>query len=391
MSLDVERLRADTAGCERVLHLNAAGAALAPRPVVDAVVGHLRLEEDVGPYEAAAAAADEIDRVYPAVAALLHCDRDEVAIVENATRAWDMAFYGIDWRAGDRIVTSMAEYASNYVAYLQVARRYGVEIRVVRDDEHGQLDVEHLAALLEDGARLVAVTHVPTNGGLVNPAAEIGPLAREAGALFLLDACQSAGQLPLDVRELGCDFLSATGRKYLRGPRGTGFLYVRRAALERIEPPLVDLHAARWVTPDRYELRSDARRFENWEGNVAGKIGLGVAVAYALTHGIDAIWSRIEGLAAGLRARLEELPGVVVRDSGVVRCGIVTFTADGVDPRWLRDVMRARGINIWWSDASSTRLDMERRGLDVVVRTSVHCYNTDDELDTFCRTLAELI
>lgn len=387
MSIDVARVRAETLGCDRVLHLNAAGAALPARPVVDAVVGHLRLEEEIGGYEAAAVAAEPAERVYDAVAKLINCNRDEVAIVENATRAWDMAFYGIDWRRGDRILTSMAEYASNYIAYLQVARRHGVEVRAVGNDEHGQVDLVELERLLAEGARLVAVTHVPTNGGLVNPVAEIGAMARTAGTLFLLDACQSAGQLPLDVTELRCDFLSATGRKYLRGPRGTGFLYVRRAAMGDVEPPFADLHAARWVSADRYELRPDARRYENWECNLAAKIGLGVAVDYANALGTEAIWRRVTELADALRERLADVPGVVLRDLGEVRCGIVTFTMDGVDPRALRDDLREDGISVWFSETLSTRLDMEDRGLTSVARASVHYYNTHEELDRFCRAL----
>jgi selenocysteine lyase/cysteine desulfurase len=231
---------------------------------------------------------------------------------------------------------------------------------------------------------------VPTNGGLVNPAAAIGAVAREAGVCYLLDACQSAGQLPLDVDAIGCDILSATGRKYLRGPRGTGLLYVRHAWIERLEPPLIDLHAATWTGADSYTLRPDARRFENWESNVAGKIGLGVAIDYARGWGMDAIWRRVSDLAAQLRSALRALPGVTVHDLGQVQCGVVSFTVAGHEARALRDALRARRINVSTSSLLSTRLDMTARGLSTLVRASVHYYNSDAEIERLCAALADL-
>jgi len=388
MTVDLERARAETPGCAAVLHLNNAGAGLMPQPVLDAVVAHLEREARIGGYEAADAAHDAVERVYDAAAALINCQRDEIAVVENATRAWDMAFYSVPFGPGDRILTAMAEYGSNYIAYLQVAARTGAVIETIPNDETGQLSVTALREMIDERVKLIAITHVPTNGGLVNPAVAVGRVARAAGIPYLLDACQSVGQLPVDVEAIGCDMLSATGRKYLRGPRGTGFLYVRRAMLERLVPPFLDLHAATWVARDRYEIRPDTRRFENWETNYATKIGLGVAIDYARQWGIESTWARIKMLAETLRERLDALPGVTLRDIGAEQCGIVTFTVEGHDPAALVDALLARRINVSFTTSTGTRLDMESRGLTRMVRASVHYYNSEDEIARFCETLA---
>lgn len=385
--IDVERARRETPGCGNVIHFNNAGSGLMPQPVLDSVIRHLELESKIGGYEAKIKATESIERVYDSVANLLHCQRDEVAIVENATRAWDMAFYSIPFHHGDRILTAMAEYASNYIAFLQIARKTGVRIEVIPNDEYGQTSVSALKNAIDKKVRLIAITHVPTNGGLVNPAAEIGRVAREAGVLFLLDACQSVGQMPIDVEAIGCDMLSGTGRKYLRGPRGTGFLYVREEILSELEPPFLDLHAAEWITTDRYEICPNARRFENWETNYSTKIGLGVAVDYALQWGVDAIRTRIYSLAEILRTRLSVINGVVVRDLGLEKCGIVTFTVDGKDPLEVRDLLALQNINVWYSLPSSTLIDMQERKLSGLVRASVHYYNNEDEIDRFCSAI----
>ncbi|MEM9566960.1 MAG: aminotransferase class V-fold PLP-dependent enzyme [Cyanobacteria bacterium P01_E01_bin.34] len=388
--LDWQRARQETPGCDRVLHFNNAGAALMPRQVVDATVNHLQLEARMGGYEAAARAARSIERVYTATAELLGCSAGEIAIIENATRAWDMAFYSIDFQPGDRILTAVASYASNYIAFLQVARKCGVEIQVIPNDNCGQISISQLEAAIGEHVKLIALTHVPTNGGLVNPAIEVGKVARAANVLYLLDACQSVGQMPVNVREIGCDFLSATGRKYLRGPRGTGFLFVRQERIEQSEPPFLDMLAAEWVEHDRYRIRNDARRFETWETNYAAKIGLGVAVDYALQWGIDAIWDRVMQLADRLRQQLAELPGVTVRDLGSTRCGIVTFTVTGRSATEVKYSLSQAAINTSVSVRSSTLLDMQARQQSEFVRASVHYYNSETEVDRFCMTLAEI-
>ena len=379
MTVDVDAVRADTPGIRTVAHLNNAGAALPPRVVTETVVRHLELEATIGGYEAAADTADEHDAVYRSVADLLGASPPEIALVENATRAWDMAVYGFPFEPGDRVVTARSEYASNAIALLQLQRRHDLEIVLVDDDEHGQIDLAALETELARGAAMVALTHVPTGGGLVNPAAEVGARCRDADVCFVLDACQSAGQLTLDVDALGCDVLSATGRKFLRGPRGTGFLYVRGDWIERLDPPLLDLHAAEWTSPTTYEVRDDARRFESWESSHADRLGLGAAIDYALAVGIESGWDRLHALAGRLRQQLSAIDGVTVHDKGAVKGGIVTFSVDGHDSVDVKDRLSAAGVNTSTTTASHGHFD--GRDLPALVRASVHYYNTEDELD----------
>jgi cysteine desulfurase/selenocysteine lyase len=387
---DIDRARRETPGCERVLHFNNAGAGLMPGPVLDAVTGYLRLEAEMGGYEAAECSRPKVESVYDSIGVLLGCGREEIAVIENATRAWDMAFYSIPFAPGDRILTCQSEYGSNFISFLQVARRTGVRIEVVPNDDWGQVSVQALEQMIDRRVKLIAITHVPTNGGLVNPAAEIGRVARRDGIPYLLDACQSVGQMPVRVQEIGCDMLSATGRKFLRGPRGTGFLYVRRGLVDRLEPPFLDLHAARWVAKDRFEIRGDARRFENWESYYAGKVGLGAAVSYALEWGLDNIWARVCRLSDALRTGLGGIENVRTHDLGNIKCGIVTFSIAGRSAKDIQCLLRGQKVNVGVTSVEATRLDMEERGLESIVRASVHYYNTEDEVERFCRLISQL-
>lgn len=389
--MDIARARAETPGAANVLHFNNAGSSLMPQPVLDATVDHLNLEAQIGGYEAADQQEAQIERFYSAAAELLNCDPDEIAFIENATRAWDMAFYAIPFQLGDRILTARAEYASNVIAFLQMAEQRGVSVEVIPSEETGELSVSALREMMDEHVKLIAMTHVPTNGGLVNPAAEVGQVAQEAGVLYLLDACQSVGQMPVDVQAIGCDMLSTTGRKYLRGPRGTGFLYVRREVIPVLEPPMLDLHAAQWTAPDQFITRDDARRFENWETNYAGKVGLTTALEYAMGWGLDAIYARVRELASSLRACLRDIPGVTVTDIGTEQCGIVTFMVAGHPASDIQQTLSRQAIHVTTSSTSSTRFDMEARGLTLIVRASVHYYNDEAEIARFCAAIREIV
>ena len=389
--LDIGRLRAETPGCAHVLHLNAAGSSLPSRRTLDATLDHLRLEAEIGGYEAADRARPVLDGFYPSIAKLIGAEADEIAYVENATRGWDLAFYSLDFKLGDRILTCVSEYSSNYISYLQVAKKTGAEIVVVPDDRHGQIDLAALERAIDKRTKLVSISHIPTQGGLVQPAEAVGKIVNDAGILYLLDACQSVGMMPIDVKKIGCDFLSATGRKYMRGPRGTGFLYARTRSTSQIEPIFLDNHAARWTGDDEYTVIGDAKRFENWERYFAGVIGLKVAADQANELGMPAIWARLRELADGLRERLKTVPGVTLADLGVTKGAIVTFAVAGKEHVALKQQLRDQGINVSVSTQFSSRLDLKGRGLKDVMRASVHVYNTDEELDRFVAALRPLV
>jgi selenocysteine lyase/cysteine desulfurase len=385
--LDLEHARRDTPGCLDKVFLDSAGSSLPPTPVLDAVFAHLRREADVGGYVAAAERAGDLTSVKTSIGRLIGASADTIALVDSATTAWNDFFQAVPLKPGDRVLLSEVEYASNAIAVLQRARSTGATVDVIPSDPSGQIDLVALEKLLDDRVRLVSLVHVPTNGGLVNPVREVVDLAHARGALVLLDACQSVGQIALDVAELGVDALSATGRKWLRGPRGTGFLYIADELTTTLEPAALDLHSAEWTEAEDYRMAADASRFEFWECDVAARLGLGAAVDYLLDLGVDQVEAAVVDGAEYLRSGLSEIDGVTVRDLGTRRCGIVSFTVDGLDPRDVRAQLANRRVTVTASLRGSTLLDMSARDLDAVVRASPHYFCSRDDLD---RALAEV-
>ena len=385
--------RADTPGADRLVHLNNAGAALVPRPVADTVSEHLGLESELGGYEAADLREDAVRRAHAAVGRLLGTESGNIAFLQNSTFAFMQALAAFDFRPGDVLITSRADYASNQIQYLSLARRLGVEVVRASDAPEGGVDPESVRALVaRRRPALVSITWVPTNSGLVQPVEAVGTICREAGVPYLVDACQAVGQMPVDVRRIGCDFLAGTARKFLRGPRGVGFLYVAdRALAAGAYPLLVDMHGADWTEPDDFRLAPDARRFESWEISFALVLGMGAAVEYALAVGLDAARDRARGLAAYARERLAGLRGVRVLDRGAERCAIVTIDAAGRSGPDLKLELRRRGINTSSPERLDAVIDMDEKGAASALRISPHYYNTAEEIDTLVGALGELL
>jgi selenocysteine lyase/cysteine desulfurase len=388
---DVLRARRETRGCEQLIHFNNAGASLPPIPVADALYGYLHEEEVCGGYEVMDRRVGELDNFYLAAARLLNCLPDEIAFSDSATRAWSAAFYAFDFRPGDRILAGSAEYGSNLVALLHQAKRQGIEILRVPDDAAGQIDIKALENLVDDRVKLICLTHIPSGGGLINPAAAVGKVAKATGIPFLLDACQALGQLPIDVDQIGCDVLCGTGRKFLRGPRGTGLLYVRKDLIEQLEPNQLNHHAAELLSTDLYRLRPDAKRFECWERSCAGQLALGVAIDYALGWGLEAISERIRLISGLLRQQLTDIDGITVADQGIEQCGIVTFFAEQHSAERLQQQLALCHINTSIVPCSANPISSARRRHPPLLRASLHYYNTSGEIERFVAALLKLL
>jgi len=393
MPFDPAPWRADTeAVTAGRIHLNNAGASLMPRPVHAAVVQHLQREVMLGGYEAADAAVEEIHQAHADVGSLVGAAARNIAIVENATVAFSQALSVFDFQPGDVILTSRNDYSSNQLMYISLARRRGVRVLRAGDLPEGGVDPDSVAELVRaQRPALVALTHVPTNSGLVQRVEDVGRICAEYAVPYLVDACQSIGQIPLDVERLHCTYLSATARKFLRGPRGVGFLYVSDAALDAGAYPLyIDLHGADWTEPDHFELAGDATRFENWEFAYALVLGLGTAAAYARRVGIEAAGSYAAELARYAREQLAAIDGVRVLDAGGELCAIVTVELEGRDAREIVRLLREEAINTSALDRSSAVLDMDDKNARSALRISPHYYNTRREVDIAAGAIAAI-
>lgn len=384
--------RADTPGCASRAHLNNAGASLMPRSVLDAMMAHLNREAMQGGYESAEEVEGAASAAYSNIAEVLGAQPRNIAIVENATVAFFQALSAFDFRPGDAIVTTRNDYISHQLAYLSLAKRQGVEVRRAENVPSGEVDLQSVRELLcHPRVKLLAVTWVPTNSGLMQPVEALGEIAEAAGVPYLVDACQAVGELPISLSRLRCDFLSATARKFLRGPRGIGFLYVSDRALARGDSPLyIDMRGANWVTADGFELAPDARRFENWEYAYALVLGLGEASRYALSVGIERGGGRARELAATLRSKLSALPGYRLLDRGKELAAIVTVAVPGWDATALVKDLRERGINTSATLGEYAVIDMAEKNVASALRISPHYYNAQSELDTLIEALKSL-
>lgn len=386
---DLQRFRDETPGCRERIHLNNTGAGLMPQPVLATIQYHLELEARIGGYEAERAQSGAIEAAYLAVAALLGSQPRNIAFVENATVAYAQALSAIRFEPDDVILTSEDDYISNQIMFLSLAKRLGVRIVRAPVIDAGGVDTEAMVRLMDVHCpKLVALTHIPTNSGLVQPVEIIGRACRERDLLYLVDACQSVGQRVVDVLEIDCDFLSATSRKFLRGPRGAGFLYVSDRMLgSTLEPLFLDMRGARWIEADHYEPASTAQRYENWEFAWALVLGTGAAARYATNIGIEALSERASTLAATLRLLLKQA-GFSILDRGEELGAIVTVEIPGADPDEVLARLEAHRVNANLSAREFAVMDFDRKGVEWALRFSPHYYNTEAELEVAVAALS---
>ena len=391
--MDIERLRSETPGCAEYNHLNNAGSALMPEPVIRTIQDHITLESRIGGYEAAAVRQDAVQAAYRSVAELVGAQPENIAFTENATASFMQALSSIPFERDDVILTSRNDYASNQIQFLSLQARLGVRVLRAPDGREGGVDAQAMADLIRrHHPRLVCVTHIPTNSGLVQDVGAIGSVCRDEEVLYLVDACQSIGQMPVDVHELGCDFLSASSRKFLRGPRGAGFLYVSERVLKRgLEPLFIDMRGADWIAEDGYRAAPDAKRFENWEFAWALVLATGEAARYASAVGLEEIQRRVRMLAGRLREALAAIDGVRVLDRGGELGGIVSVAVDGRDPGDLVARLRERRINASAQIREYAVIDYDEKGVAASLRMSPHCYNTEAEIDHAVSAVRELL
>ena len=396
---EVAAFRNETEGCKHVIHLNSAGASLMPDVVTRSIQDHIALESRIGGYEAAAHRTTAIARFYDSAGRLLNCKPDNIAFTGSATDSFIRALSSIPFQPGDTILTDNDDYISNQIQFLSMVKRFGVKLARIKNAPEGGIDTEDLEKQLHRlRPRLLAITHIPTNAGLVQPVLAIAEVysrysaAYPGASWYILDACQSAGQMMLDIRQLKCDFLSATTRKFLRGPRGAGFLYVSDRVLENgLEPLFIDMRGAQWLEKDVYRPRETAMRFEDWEFAYSLVLGSGSAIDYCLKIGEDRIWQQVRALSAFLRQGLSSIPGIRLLDKGPELGALVTFTNKGAEPQYLTDELGRRKINVVPSYREFAVLDFDEKGVDWAIRASPHYFNTQEELITFLDALGSIV
>lgn len=355
-----------------------------PDTVFKAMQTHLDLEREFGGYAAESMAAEKISDFYPAFAHLLNAKPSEIAFASNHTRAWEMGLRAMNWQAGDRLLIHDSTYTSNYLAFLHLVKTKGIVLDRMPSDATGLIDIDRVAPMITPRTKAIALTHMPTFDGRVQPAAEIGKIAKAHDLFYIVDACQSVGQARIDVQEISCDLLAGTGRKWLRGPRGTGFLYVRESALDNLMPPLIDNVSATQTSETVFKWADGAKRFETYERHVAGQIGLAVAARYASDLGLSRIETRVKTLSKSLRENLSNL-SLSVLDQGGALSGIVTFRSETMPAKGIIDALWNKRMAVSYISPHQVT---ERPD---AIRASIHYYNTQDEIERFCDSLKTII
>ena len=390
--MNINIIRQDTVGCSNMIFLNSAGSSLMPKIVVEKMTDYLHQEEQAGGYRVADLKAGEINEFYTELAKLINCQPHNIAFAYNATDAYSRALSAIPFAVGDYILTTNDDYVSNQIAFLSLQKRFGIRIIRAGNLPNGDIDLDNFEKLVrKHNPKLAAITHIPTNSGLVQQAEEIGKICKKYDTWYLLDACQSVGQLVVDVNKIGCDFLSATGRKFLRGPRGTGFLYIsERVISEGLEPLFIDMRGADWTGVNEYKIQMNAKRFEMWEFSYASLIGLTEAVRYANNIGMEKIYEYNQQLTNKFRERLSNIQNLQLLDRGSCLCSIITFHKSGCELNQIESILKNNKVEYSVSLKNYALIDFISKGVDWAIRFSPHYFNTYEEIETVTDILASM-
>ncbi|NMX55422.1 aminotransferase class V-fold PLP-dependent enzyme [Pseudomonas edaphica] len=388
--LQVQHLRDDTPGCQSgIVHFNHAGASLPSQATLDAIIDQLQREARDGPMEAGEHGAILVEKARRAAGQLLNAPVSSIAFASSGSTAWSLAFQALGpWQPGDRILVGRHEWGGN-LASMQLAVQAGARVEVIPCDATGAVCPLALEAMIDANVKLIDLTWLPANGGLINPAQAIGEVARRHAIPYFIDAGQAVGQLPVDVQALHCDVLKSAGRKHLRGPRGTALLYVRPDFLQRLNPAQRDVFSAPW-TVEGFDLRNDARRFETSEVSYALLAGLGNALQEVNRLGVERTWERVLQLSGRIRDALRQIPGVSLHDLGTVHSGLIAFNLAGWEAFELKRRLGLKRINIGANGVAYTPLDMQARGLTSIARVSVSPLNTEHDIELLIAALREL-
>lgn len=389
MEFPVTRLRAETPGCQSVIHFGNAGCSLHPQPVLDAVTRYIQEEAIYGGYEYAAMRAADIADFYAAGAVMLNCHERNIAFVNSSTDGFARALSAIPFAAGDVILTTLTDYISSQIHFLSLEKRYGVKIVHAKNADTGETDLDDLEACIKKyNPVLVSVTHVPNNSGMIQPVEAIGALCKQYDIWYFVDACQSAGQLPLDTQKIACDFLSFATRKFMRGPRGGGLLYVSDAALDAgLEPLYIDMRGAEWTSPNAYTPVADAKRFEYTEQSYAILIGSAVAMRYYVATGPENIAARNKYLSDYLCKHLQEFSHIHLLDRGKNKSAIHSLISDRTPPQEFRDILFTHKIQVNAAPRKFALIDFIDKKVDGAVRIAPHYYNTTQEIDAMIEVM----
>ncbi len=386
--IDLNTIRQETAGCTDKIFLNSAGGSLMPKSVAETMTDHILLEQQHGAYESAGRKSEQLNQFYVEAAKMINTQPDNIAFTVSSTDAYAKALSSIEFRDGDVIITTNDDYVSNQMAFFSLQKKRGVKLMRVKNLSNHELDLEDLENLIKKyNPKLVAVTHIPTNSGLIQDVEGVGKICRQYDVLYLVDACQSVGQLVVDVEKIGCDFLTATGRKFLRGPRGTGFLYVSdRILTKNMTPVFLDMNGAQWTDFDDYTLLKTAKRFELWETSISSFLGLREALHYANGIGLQNIENYNRKLAETLRAGLLN-NGLRVLDRGQNLSSIVTFVDQNGDIENIYRILKENSVYFSVSNKNNALIDFTMKGLDRAIRLSPHYFNTSEEIEKIVEIL----